>query len=372
MNILTQQVFQYQLQEGQFSPNLWVPNDMPIAWHQFNLNGSIVVSNLNSGTQTVQTTLWPVLCNLLGKLNWQGKPTDGSSGVNIKGIPMGFFYFQDWLYNANQPPNSGTVSTLTATTYNVNLTITVNLFDPKWSDAAQMLACYRGSRYQRPYWQLQHGMFNPAAGVTDPDMASYVFTTAAATYTTNLQVTYNVGYVTDFGMGANDECFDISVEYPIVPSFGNAAGQANNVNFTERELQDMILLMNTGVTAGTLAETPINNLGVIGGQLIKTKFGARPQSEFNPTSLQGQDQRIWLANQVWPTGVYGIDLINRSLTNAYTKTWIKNGDFYLDTNPGTIPGGYTSQSLRPFHLSHNMSRSSNNAIASKLVPFGGR
>lgn len=370
MNIVTQQVTQYTLQEGQLSPNLWVPNDRPVAWHQFNLAGTITVSNLNAGTQTVQTTLWPVLNNLLGKLTWQGKPTDGSNGVNIKGIPMGFFWYLDWLYNANQPPSSGTVATLTATTYTVNLTVTVNLFDPRWATAAQDMAAYRGIRYGRPYWQLQHGVFNPSAGVTDPDLTSYVFTTAAATYTTALTVTYNVGYVTDFGMSKSDHCFDPSVEYPIVPQFGNSSGMGNNINFTEKQLQDMILLMNTTVATTTLAEAPTNNLGVIGGALIKTKFGAKPQSEFNPASLQGQDQRIWLANQTWPTGVWGVDLINRSLTGARKKTWLKNGDFYVDTNPGATPGGSASQSLRPFHLSHNLSAVAFNALYPVATLFG--
>jgi hypothetical protein len=367
MNINTQQVQQYTLQEGINSPNLWVPGDQPIAFDQFNLSGTIVVSAV-TGAPAAQTTLWPVLNNLMGKLTWQGKPKDKSGGMLVKQIPFGFFWWLDWLYNSNQPPNTGTVTPLTATTYTVNFTVTVPRFDPKWSDLAQRMACYRGARYGKPYWQFLHGFFCPAAGVTDPDTSAYVGT---ATYTTALTVTYSVGYVTDLGQTPNDECFDMAVEYPNVFSFGNSSSQGNNINLTEREIQNLILLFNTSV-GSTGIETPINNLGVTGGQLIKTKFGAKPKDEFNPQSLQGRDQQIWLANQVWPTGAYAIDQINRTLSGVNAKTLLAtSGEFYIDTNPGTVPGGATSQSLRPLHLSHNLSATAMASLNPTLKPFGG-
>lgn len=367
MNINVQQVMQYQLGEGTFGSQLWVPGDQPIAFDQFSLTGTITVSAV-TGSPAAQTTLWPVLNNLMGKLTWTGKPLDNSNGMNVKQVPLGAFWYLDWLFNSNQPPNTGLVTPLTATTYTVNFSVTVPRFDPRWSDQAQELAIYRGVRYARPYWQFLHGTFCPAAGVTDPDLAAYVGT---ATYTTNLQVTYNVGYVTDVPMNAGDHCFDLDVEYNPVFNFGSASSQANELLLSSREIQDMILLMNTSV-GSTGIETPVNNLGVIGGQLINTKLGAKPKDQFQPSGLQASDQRIWLANQTWPTGVFGIDQINRSLKKVNTKTLLATtGDFYIDTNPGATPSGATSQSVRPFHFSHNLSASAKAALGPKLKPFGG-
>lgn len=358
--------------ENTLSQQFWVPDDAPIATHYFNLTGTITVSA--AGTTLILQNLWPVLCNLMGLLTWTGKPKGGlGTGRQIGSIPASFFYLKNYLENSVASLNSGDAMTsaLTVKTYNVNFTIPIQEFDPHWSEEAQGRAFYRGARYSRPYFQWQYGAFAPAA-LGNPDVQSYI-ATAPATYTTNLQMTYSVDYVTNLTMKESDPCLDYAVEYLPAQSFGANLTSVNQQALSLLEMQGLIMIANTGLVASG-QETGINNLAQGNGGLMDTKFGGTIYDQFDTNSLQNDDQKKYFSGGLtWPVGLYVIDQINRSTKGLKkSKTFLGTaGTPYLDQWAGSVPAGYINQSSRLWHYAPNLSESFKK-ILSPFGPWGGR
>jgi hypothetical protein len=361
-------VFSYNFQENVLSPQMYVPNDLPVATHYFNLNGTITVTT--AGTTVLQNTLWPVLCNLMGLLTWQGRPNNGlGTGRQINGIPFLWFWLKSYTENSVAPINNGTTlpGAITATTYNVNFTIPISEFDPKWSDQAQGAAIYRGARYGRPYWSIQAGQFAPV-NLGNPDVQAYITTAGTPAYTYNLTMTYSVDYVTNLKMSPQDPCLDYAVEYLPSPSFGANLASVNGINLSLQEFQARIDMLNTTVAANG-QEVGVNNLAINNGGQMDTRFGGTVYDLFDGNALIADDQSIYFSGGLsWPVGVYTIDQCSRSTVGMKkAKTFIGTaGTPYIDTWAGAIPAGSTSQSLRLLHYAPNLSAS----FKKLLSPFG--
>lgn len=366
-------IFNYPFVEGKLSPNIYVPDDMPIATHYFTLTGTITVTT--AGTTNPLQNLWPVLCNLIGLVNWNGKPISGvGTGRGINGIPAFFFWFKNYIENSVASLNSGDAMTaaLTAKTYNVNFTIPIDEYDPKWSEDAQGRAFYRGVRYGRPFWNFNHGSFAPAV-LGNPDVQSYLNTATTPVYTTNLTMTYSVDYVTNLAMNKNDPCLDYAVEYLPAQSFGANISSVNNLQLSLLEMQGLIYMANTSLDADGI-ETGVNNLAVGNGGLMDTKFGGTIYDQFDTNTLQNDDQKKYFSGSLtWSAGNYVIDQINRSTKGLKkSKTFLGTaGTPYVDAWAGAIPAGATTQSMRLFHYAPNLSASFKQVLGS-FGPWGGR
>jgi len=361
-------ITQWPFQENVMSPNIWVPNDMPISTHYFNLTGTITVAT--AATTSILQNLWPVLCNLMGLLTWTGKPNGPlGTGRQISGIPMGWFWFKNYTENSVASLNSGDAMTsaLTAKTYQVNFTVPIQEFDPKWSQEAQGRAFYRGARYSRPYWQFLSGQFAPP-NLGNPDQQAYIATAGTPAYTYNLTMTYSVDYVTNLPMNANDACIDYAVEYLPALSFGASLSSVNQIALSLLEMQGRIDMFNTALSSAGV-ETGVNNLAQGNGGLMDTKFGGTIYDQFDTNTLQNDDQKNYFSGGLtWPVGCYTIDQINRTTKGLKAgKTFLgTSGTPYVDEWAGAIPAGSASQSSRLFHYAPNLSAS----MKKILAPFG--
>lgn len=365
-------IYNYQFQEGVLSPPIFIPDDAPIACHYFNIQGTITVTT--PGTTSPQNNLWPVLCNLLGYLTFNGKPRQNvGTGKQYNGVPFFALWYKNFYENSVAPQNVGTALTgnLTATTYNVNFTIPVQEFDPKWSTDGQEVGIYRGSRYGRPNWSIQAGRFAPP-NLGNPDLQSYIATAATPVYTYNLTVTYSVDYVTNVAMNLNDACLDNSVEYNPILSFGAAVQNTNLIPVNLNAFQGNYILLNTSLDSNGI-ETGIDNLAVGNGGLMDTKFGGTIYDQMQTSDVKQSAQQKYLSGGLSvQTGVYFIDQIGRSTQGMKaSKTFLgTSGQPYLDLYAGPVPGDAETQSVRMIHFASNLSKSFE-AILAPFGPWGG-
>ncbi len=353
-------VTQYAFVEGVPSPQLWAPDDRPVATWYWNLKGSITVTTAAASLQT--TGIYNALCNLFGRLNWTGNPIVNNgqtlgAGRNIKGIPAGYLYLK-WLAERGQAPlNTSTTlgANIAQQTYNINITLAFDEFNPKFQEGAQRLGLYRGIRFGRAYWQWQHGYFCQSA-FGDPDSSAYINTGATA-YTTSLTMTMGVDYAMDVKMNSADACWDSAVEYLPALSFGANITQPNNTLLSLNGVQDKIYITNTALSAAGV-ETGIDNIAIGNGGLADDKFGASVYDQWDLASLV-QKTQTFFSTLPRPTGLFIIDQLNGQNVGIVRGGTLlgTSGSFYFDPWPGVVPGGSTNQSIRLWHSAPNPSSS---------------
>ncbi len=308
--------------EGQNLPDIPLPTDYPIARVTVRLSG--VPTGVTVAPGTLQNPHWPALCNALGQFTIEGKPLDGSTGVQIKNVAAGALWLRTWMMTGVQPRVTDLTVGDIATACNVSVPIV--FMDPRLPLEERLVTALEATRYASANGQglvlkILTGNLQEATGVL-VDMAAIVGGTytapAAGTLVVDVSVDQLVplqGAFPSFDSPRAIGFLDLSLGYSALAAISQA--NSNGVTLMDRGLQIETFWLNSDRDADYL-ETPVNNLGVTPVPQLVEKLGATQVQTFDPNQMQDADLEEFLpAATDWPDGVYITNDNNNDLKTTY-------------------------------------------------------
>jgi hypothetical protein len=346
----------------------------------FNLKGTITISNKAGNIYPVMgaasdgSTVWPYLLNLMGSLTFNGTRLDGTTGLKINAVPFWALWLRAYLLHLGTPPfvydGGMQAAGFAAGTYNVEVNVPVEFFDPRTPEPQHMISFFRPVCYnQQPFFQVNAGQLFQAQFQDSNDNVSLTGDdTGSLTYTTNLVLKTTTYVVPSMAIHAADDCADLAIEY--IPNFGLNNSTYNNINTADNDVQAYLHLINTnkvlrGTGANAYTEAGADTMGDGLNGIVQTYLGDNVVVDAYAANVKENDYQEFMASlSAFPAGLLSFDMYGHNWRGAKGKTFLGNGSpqFKINAN-GQI--GAAGSNFRVLHETFMLSAVSKK----KMMPF---